>query len=314
MNRLIIMFQSTPHLSGKANNFFQQHGAYSFLVSIHASPQRQGERHHFPARLLAEGFNPRLTSAARRTFTLFGGRFTASCFNPRLTSAARRTSRAGITGSQEGVSIHASPQRQGEQISFKFLSKTFDVSIHASPQRQGEPQREALKVVDKSFNPRLTSAARRTLSPVVRPSGREFQSTPHLSGKANAGRGCGLTFVLGFNPRLTSAARRTQSAEVEALPPEVSIHASPQRQGEHRNIVRLLQVKLVSIHASPQRQGEHILKTFKDGQIFVSIHASPQRQGELVILLLFEVCKFVSIHASPQRQGERACSYASVRI
>src|SRR6266511_4312999 len=57
MNRLIIMFQSTPHLSGKANNFFKQHGAYSFLVSIHASPQRQGERHHFPARLLAEGLN-----------------------------------------------------------------------------------------------------------------------------------------------------------------------------------------------------------------------------------------------------------------
>src|SRR6266540_2896331 len=114
MNRLIIMFQSTPHLSGKANNFFKQHGAYSFLVSIHASPQRQGERHHFPARLLAEGFNPRLTSAARRTSALFGGRVTASSFNPRLTSAARRTSRAGITGSQEGVSIHASPQRHGE--------------------------------------------------------------------------------------------------------------------------------------------------------------------------------------------------------
>src|SRR6266540_207086 len=136
-------FQSTPHLSGKANNFFKQHGAYSFLVSIHASPQRQGERHHFPARLLAEGFNPRLTSAARRTSALFGGRVTASSFNPRLTSAARRTSRAGITGSQEGVSIHASPQRHGEKIS------------------------EALKVVDKSFNPRLTSAARRTSFLVV---------------------------------------------------------------------------------------------------------------------------------------------------
>src|SRR6266540_3962743 len=186
----LLEFQSTPHLSGKANNFFKQHGAYSFLVSIHASPQRQGERHHFPARLLAEGFNPRLTSAARRTSALFGGRVTASSFNPRLTSAARRTSRAGITGSQEGVSIHASPQRQGEQISFKFLSKTFDVSIHASPQRQGEPQREALKVVDKSFNPRLTSAARRTSFFVVIALLSKFQSTPHLSGKANCAANC----------------------------------------------------------------------------------------------------------------------------
>src|SRR6266511_2630774 len=204
----LLEFQSTPHLSGKANVTTSLLG---FLprVSIHASPQRQGE------------------------------------LPPCL-----------VDVSQHRVSIHASPQRQGElqgrelQAHKKGFQSTphlsgkanfllglncvvIEVSIHASPQRQGELRRQLHGFVIAMF-----------------------QSTPHLSGKANAGRGCGLTFVLGFNPRLTSAARRTQSAEVEALPPEVSIHASPQRQGERRNIVRLLQVKLVSIHASPQRQGE----------------------------------------------------------
>src|SRR6266540_4322052 len=68
MNRLIIMFQSTPHLSGKANNFFKQHGAYSFLVSIHASPQRQGELQGRELQAHKKGFQstPHLSGKANK--------------------------------------------------------------------------------------------------------------------------------------------------------------------------------------------------------------------------------------------------------
>src|SRR6266511_3944237 len=43
--RGIFLFQSTPHLSGKANSEIILHYISSQNVSIHASPQRQGEHH-----------------------------------------------------------------------------------------------------------------------------------------------------------------------------------------------------------------------------------------------------------------------------
>ncbi len=60
-------FQSTPHLSGKANIREYVEMAQYGHVSIHASPQRQGERVVSRDRRHPGGFNPRLTSAARRT-------------------------------------------------------------------------------------------------------------------------------------------------------------------------------------------------------------------------------------------------------
>ncbi len=62
----------------------------------------------------------------------------------------------------ELVSIHASPQRQGELFRATSSNESPRVSIHASPQRQGE--RDFM-----IFLPHVSA----------------FQSTPHLSGKAN---------------------------------------------------------------------------------------------------------------------------------
>src|SRR6266540_2124716 len=61
------------------------------------------------------------------------------------------------------------------------------VSIHASPQPQGERHKSNQGYESgRSFNPRLTSAARRTTGDTHRLSlTRTFQSTPPLSGKAN---------------------------------------------------------------------------------------------------------------------------------
>src|SRR6266511_4239581 len=85
------------------------------LVSIHASPQRQGEL------WLDSCFHSQRI-----------------CFNPRLTSAARRTGSGARSPHSTTVSIHASPQRQGEQKSTVKEKPGKSVSIHASPQRQGE--------------------------------------------------------------------------------------------------------------------------------------------------------------------------------
>src|SRR6266545_4025922 len=86
------------------------------------------------------------------------------------------------------VSIHASPQRQGEHYAEMQIGRFQRVSIHASPQRQGELVKWCWMELSRlSFNPRLTSAARRT----------------NENSRVRMERIC-------FNPRLTSAARRTR--------------------------------------------------------------------------------------------------------
>src|SRR6266545_1319380 len=69
----------------------------------------------------------------------------------------------GQTNCQGAVSIHASPQRQGELGTILEDEGIDWVSIHASPQRQGEPKPKLISLaISRRFNPRLTSAARRT--------------------------------------------------------------------------------------------------------------------------------------------------------
>src|SRR6266508_3832233 len=88
------MFQSAPHFSSEANLVFVWVNSIRHEISIRASLQQRGE----PGLLRSNpqiryGFNPRLTSAARRTANQLGSPCVIECFNPRLTSAARRTLR-----------------------------------------------------------------------------------------------------------------------------------------------------------------------------------------------------------------------------
>ena len=202
-------------------------------------------------------------------------------FNPRLTSAARRTARACASGSQADVSIRASLQQRGERARANEEIGRYQVSIRASLQQRGEPptrlpiparaafqsaphfssEANEIRIRDESrqarFNPRLTSAARRTRRHVevdrrtcvsIRASlqqrgepgyGRPdasrtgFQSAPHFSSEANAGTREPYRRVRSFNPRLTSAARRTGTANEIAITNGVSIRASLQQRGEH---------------------------------------------------------------------------------
>src|SRR6266508_3912418 len=137
-------FQSAPHFSSEANPgrkvFLPREGT----VSIRASLQQRGEP---LARLFwrqgSRRFNPRLTSAARRTdpARVAGALGVVSIraslqqrgeppypapllrlqarFNPRLTSAARRTHLCSNTHAAYVVSIRASLQQRGER--YKYL-------------------------------------------------------------------------------------------------------------------------------------------------------------------------------------------------
>ena len=107
-------FQSAPHFSSEAN--------------IVRRPQ-------FALRF---GFNPRLTSAARRTNHKDSYSTSLRRFNPRLTSAARRTQVYRYIRRSNRVSIRASLQQRGEQYIIMAMMIKDPVSIRASLQQRGE--------------------------------------------------------------------------------------------------------------------------------------------------------------------------------
>src|SRR6266540_1425434 len=158
------------------------------IVSIRASLQQRGElSRRIYRRSDARRFNPRLTSAARRTryrayyehkyrvsiraslqqrgerHGIEEQRRLVSSFNPRLTSAARRTRRETRSGewkrlfqSAPHFSSEANARRHGPAGNFR------GVSIRASLQQRGERADGSDLPAARRFNPRLTSAARRT--------------------------------------------------------------------------------------------------------------------------------------------------------
>ncbi len=165
---------------------------------------------------MATCFNPRLTSAARRTHSMS---FLFNCqrsFNPRLTSAARRTPNP----------LHLSN-----------CPEEFQSAPHFSSEANWRVRSKVRPI--RGFNPRLTSAARRTNCRHRQRRILEFQSAPHFSSEANSRLRVGsirssnvsiraslqqrgelaqaalLPGLSCFNPRLTSAARRTSQSALK---------------------------------------------------------------------------------------------------
>src|SRR6266545_1827125 len=158
-----------------------------YEVSIRASLQQRGELDrvdHLPF-LPVVSIRASLQQRGERLFERLIPCF--SGFNPRLTSAARRTPRSVCFTQTTSVSIRASLQQRGERAPRNQRADSLSVSIRASLQQRGEPNGWSIPHrLHRSFNPRLTSAARRTFSNAI-----SFRDP------------------LSFNPRLTSAARRT---------------------------------------------------------------------------------------------------------
>src|SRR6266540_1763223 len=86
------VFQSAPHFSSEANIIISLSAVSSreFQSAPHFSSEANQKIRQLTA-LVSQGFNPRLTSAARRTVSFLFMAIVTVCFNPRLTSAARRT-------------------------------------------------------------------------------------------------------------------------------------------------------------------------------------------------------------------------------
>jgi len=260
-------FQSAPHFSSEANLLLsifaypfqkvsiraslQQRGEplrdillkLLIYVSIRASLQQRGE-HVISDRDTAEsrGFNPRLTSAARRTDLVreslllcfvsiraslqqrgeLGGVAVAAyfiySFNPRLTSAARRTRCGLLFYAPRKVSIRASLQQRGEHESRLIRSAYFKFQSAPHFSSEANIRRRPVDQVPAGFNPRLTSAARRTL-PYLADSNLNpvFQSAPHFSSEANK-----IIFFTAYNVIC------------------VSIRASLQQRGERRILVNFV--------------------------------------------------------------------------
>src|SRR6266540_3067900 len=131
------------------------------------------------------------------------------CFNPRLTSAARRTFHPlSILRKKEFQSApHFSSEANSLEREESEKLGLFQSAPHFSSEANTLPVAAAKP--GACFNPRLTSAARRTCPP-----------RPWLCRRR------------GFNPRLTSAARRTQVGRVPNPDVCVSIRASLQQRGE----------------------------------------------------------------------------------
>src|SRR6266511_3381726 len=157
------------------------------------------------------------------------------------------------------------------------------VSIRASLQQRGEPIQQRDPIFSTSFNPRLTSAARRTnelihnlscvafqsaphfsseANPVVkrgRPRKVVFQSAPHFSSEANIAvfHAVGVRLAFQSAPHFSSEANHFSIFDM-SFHRWVSIRASLQQRGERQLTAQVLWAKLVSIRASLQQRGERI--------------------------------------------------------
>src|SRR6266511_4110620 len=204
-------FQSAPHFSSEANLLLSIF-AYPFQkVSIRASLQQRGEPvcDILLKLLIYVSIRASLQQRGELGGVAVAAYFIYS-FNPRLTSAARRTRCGLLFYAPRKVSIRASLQQRGEHESRLIRSAYFKFQSAPHFSSEANIRRRPVDQVPAGFNPRLTSAARRTL-PYLADSNLNpvFQSAPHFSSEAN------VVFLLTsfrlrrFNPRLTSAARRT---------------------------------------------------------------------------------------------------------
>src|SRR6266498_71877 len=131
------------------------------------------------------------------------------------------------------------------------------VSIRASLQQRGEPIQQRAPIFSTSFNPRLTSAARRTNELIHNLSCVAFQSAPHFSSEANpvVKRGRPRKVAFQSAPHFSSEANHFSIFDM-SFHRWVSIRASLQQRGERQLTAQVLWAKLVSIRASLQQRGE----------------------------------------------------------
>src|SRR6266498_602707 len=131
------------------------------------------------------------------------------------------------------------------------------VSIRASLQQRGEPIQQRAPIFSTSFNPRLTSAARRTNELIHNLSCVAFQSAPHFSSEANpvVKRGRPRKVVFQSAPHFSSEANKRS---MPSLRTPLAFQSAPHFSSEanHFSIFDMSFHRWVSIRASLQQRGE----------------------------------------------------------
>jgi len=132
-------FQSAPHFSSEANArlSIKSRGCWEFQSAPHFSSEANAfERTPF-ANITEFQSAPHFSSEANTGCAAYSLR-PLSRFNPRLTSAARRTTNFYPFDAEYIVSIRASLQQRGEHAIIVGLRLSYSVSIRASLQQRGE--------------------------------------------------------------------------------------------------------------------------------------------------------------------------------
>src|SRR6266540_1440874 len=157
------MFQSAPHFSSEANAF------RTFGL------------------LLSHGFNPRLTSAARRTLPTIAEQILYRRFNPRLTSAARRTCHA-VSFCVPLYAFQSAPHFSSEANSFnnsRYAPPTrFQSAPHFSSEANFRMSDGTIANTKVSIRASLQQRGELNIHG-VRDVVFLFQSAPHFSSEAN---------------------------------------------------------------------------------------------------------------------------------
>jgi len=180
-------------------------------------------------------FNPRLTSAARRTSSIHpSGIFLDICFNPRLTSAARRTAfelSRGLTDGSFNPRL-TSAARRTRTSGFGFNVALFQSTPHFSSEANKAPRSQGQRPLMFQSTPHFSSEAN-SISAVVAVAPPAFQSTPHFSSEANTSEDRAGFTGDGFQstPHFSSEANKVTSCHLPCSTC-VSIHASLQQRGE----------------------------------------------------------------------------------
>src|SRR6266540_3323678 len=204
-------------------------------VSIRASLQQRGELIAATVKGESSSFNPRRTSAARRT-PVFGWVLLGAAM---FQSAPHFSSEANLPRQRYcrvyRVSIRASLQQRGERRNPRYIYRS--LRVQSAPHFSSEANVGLIEIKGRfgeGFNPRLTSAARRTLHWAMTKRFKfKFQSAPHFSSEANLP----LCYFLLFRPMFQSAPHFSSEANSAGILQTdvgtiVSIRASLQQRGE----------------------------------------------------------------------------------
>src|SRR6266498_2213177 len=156
------------------------------------------------------------------------------------------------------VSIRASLQQRGELSG--SAEKEINISFQSAPHFSSEANTREKIVLSRQlcFNPRLTSAARRTFHPLSILRKKEFQSAPHFSSEANSLEREESEKLGKFQsaPHFSSEANAIESWQEWHLS---MFQSAPHFSSEANEGLRVdfLVDCLVSIRASLQQRGEH---------------------------------------------------------